>query len=100
MSMFCACISFSCEPIEKVKKTMAKKTFEEALGKLEKLTTQLEEEGVGLEASLKKFDEGIKLAEFCNRKLDEAQKKVNILLKKEGELIPEPFNAHSDDEKE
>lgn len=79
---------------------MVKKTFEEALGKLEKLTAQLEEEGVGLEASLKKFDEGIKLAEFCNRKLDDAQKKVNILLKKEGDLISEPFNAHSDDDKE
>jgi exodeoxyribonuclease VII small subunit len=61
---------------------MAKKSFEDALERLEQITEELERGDAGLEASLKKFDEGVKLAEFCNRKLDEAQKKVDLLLKK------------------
>ena len=52
---------------------MAKKTFEESLAKLEEITEQLEQGDLSLEDSLKKFDEGVKLAEYCNRKLDEAQ---------------------------
>ncbi|MDF1578933.1 MAG: exodeoxyribonuclease VII small subunit [Desulfurivibrionaceae bacterium] len=62
---------------------MAKKNFEEALAKLERITEELESGDLSLEESLKKFDEGVKLAEFCNHKLDEAQQKVNILLKKD-----------------
>ncbi|MEN8134215.1 MAG: exodeoxyribonuclease VII small subunit [Thermodesulfobacteriota bacterium] len=61
---------------------MAKKSFEDSLASLENITAELESGDLGLEESLKRFDEGVKLAEFCNRKLDEAQQKVNILLKK------------------
>lgn len=70
---------------------MAKKTFEEALERLESITRELEEGDISLEDSLKKFDEGVKLAEFCNKKLDDAQRKVDILLKKNGTLTAEPF---------
>ena len=70
---------------------MAKKSFEESLAKLEKITEELEGGDLSLEESLKRFDEGIKLAEFCNNKLDEAQQKVNILLKKDGVLQEVPF---------
>ena len=51
---------------------MAKKTFESALARLEQISEELEDGNLSLEASLKKFDEGIKLAEFCNAKLSEA----------------------------
>ena len=70
---------------------MAKKSFEDSLAKLEKITEDLESGDLGLEESLKRFDEGVKLAEFCNRKLDEAQQKVNILLKKDGVRDEVPF---------
>jgi exodeoxyribonuclease VII small subunit len=70
---------------------MAKKSFEDSLAKLENITTELESGDLGLEESLKRFDEGVKLAEFCNRKLNEAQQKVNILLKKEGVREDVPF---------
>ncbi len=70
---------------------MAKKTFENALAKLETITSELEEGNLSLEASLKKFDEGIKLAEFCNRKLEESQKKVDLLLQKNNTLSTVPF---------
>ena len=70
---------------------MAKKSFEESLEKLEKITAELEEGDLSLEKSLKKFDEGIKLAEYCNRTLEEAQKKIDILLNKNGKLTSMPF---------
>lgn len=70
---------------------MAKKSFEDSLAKLEQITEELESGDLSLEESLKKFDEGVKLAEFCNRKLDEAQQKVNILLKKDGVRREVPF---------
>ena len=49
---------------------MAQKSFESALARLEKITEELENGDLSLEASLKKFDEGIKLTEFCNADLE------------------------------
>ncbi|MGV1099062.1 exodeoxyribonuclease VII small subunit [Thiovibrio sp. JS02] len=76
---------------------MAKKSFEEALEALEQITEELEHGELSLEKSLKKFDEGIKLAEFCNARLEEAQRKVDILLKKDGALIAVPFSEPDED---
>jgi exodeoxyribonuclease VII small subunit len=71
---------------------MAKERFEDALNKLEKIVSKLEEEEISLEESLKFFEEGVRLSRFCNQKLDEVEKKVEILLKdKEGALRTEPF---------
>jgi exodeoxyribonuclease VII small subunit len=71
---------------------MAKEKFEDALSKLEKIVSKLEEEEISLEESLKFFEEGVRLSRFCNQKLDEVEKKVEILLKdKEGALKTEPF---------
>lgn len=71
---------------------MPKEKFEEALKKLEKIVSRLEEGEIPLEESLKLFEEGIRLSRFCNQKLDEAEKKVEILMKgKNGVLKPEPF---------
>ena len=61
---------------------MAKKTFETAIARLEQITEELENGDLSLDASLKKFDEGIKLAEYCNARLSEARTKVEILLEK------------------
>jgi len=76
---------------------MAKKTFESALTRLEQITEELENGDLSLEASLKKFDEGIKLAEFCNTSLSEARTKVEILLEKNGRLEPQPFDEQDDE---
>ena len=77
---------------------MAKKTFESALARLEQISEELEDGNLSLEASLKKFDEGIKLAEFCNAKLSEARTKVEILLEKSGRLEAEPFGEQEHDD--
>ena len=76
---------------------MAKKSFEDNLKTLEKIAKELESGDLSLEVSLKKFDEGMKLAEFCNQKLGEAQKKIDILLKKNGALTAQPFDEFSQD---
>ena len=69
-----------------------KKTFENALSQLESIVAQLEDGDLPLEESLKLFEEGIKLSRFCNQRLNEAQKKVEVLLKGNGEeLKPHPF---------
>ena len=78
---------------------MKKKSFENALEKLENITKELEEGDLSLEDSLKHFDEGVKLAEYCNSKLSDAQRKVEILLKKDDSLKPVAFD-NLDDENE
>ncbi len=73
---------------------MAKKTFETALSRLESITNELEEGELSLEKSLKKFDEGIALVEFCNRKLEEAKTRVDLVLNKGNRLQTEPFEEN------
>jgi exodeoxyribonuclease VII small subunit len=73
---------------------MPKERFEDALNKLENIVSKLEEGDIPLEESLKLFEEGIRLSRFCNQKLDEAEKKVEILLKgKNGVLKPRSFES-------
>jgi exodeoxyribonuclease VII small subunit len=69
-----------------------KERFEDALEKLEKIVSKLEGGEISLEESLKLFEEGIRLSRFCSQKLEEAEKKVEILLRdKEGQWKTEPF---------
>ena len=75
---------------------MPKKSFENALAALEQITRELEEGELSLEESLKKFEEGVKLSTFCNKKLDEAQKKVDLLLKKDGAITAVPFAGNGE----
>ena len=72
---------------------MPKERFEDALNKLEKIVSKLEGGDIPLEESLRLFEEGIRLSRFCNQKLDEAERKVEIFVKgKNGVLKPEPFD--------
>ncbi len=56
--------------------------FEEVFKKLEDIVTQLESGQATLEKSLELFEEGIKLSEICRTKLDNADQKINELIKK------------------
>ena len=63
------------------------KSFEAALGRLEEISAKLESGETGLEESLLIYQEGIELSNWCQKKLDEAQKKLKILVRsKSGEL--------------
>jgi len=71
---------------------MAEKKFEAALARLEEIVTELESGELGLEQSLKLFEEGVKLSRICNARLEEAERKVEILLKdKAGKMTAMPF---------
>ncbi len=70
---------------------MAKKTFEQALARLEQITAELESGDLSLDKSLEKFNEGMTLVHLCSRKLDEAKSQVELLLHKDGELVGVPF---------
>jgi exodeoxyribonuclease VII small subunit len=71
---------------------MAEKKFEAALARLEEIVQELEKGDLPLEQSLKLFEEGIKLSRICNSRLEEAERKVEILLKdKAGNVTAQPF---------
>jgi exodeoxyribonuclease VII small subunit len=76
---------------------MAKEKFEEALGRLEDIVKRMEAGDMTLEESLKAFEEGIKLARLCSRKLDEAERRVEILLKQEEELVIKQFKVEENE---
>ncbi|MDI9569579.1 MAG: exodeoxyribonuclease VII small subunit [Pseudomonadota bacterium] len=72
---------------------MAKERFEEALKKLEELVKTMEAGDLTLDDSLKAFEEGIRLIRFCTRKIDEVERKVEILLRDEEDrpiVVPFP----------
>ncbi len=72
---------------------MAKDRFEESLNKLENIVSKLEKGDISLEESLKLFEEGVRLSRLCNEKLNEAEMRVEILLKdREGIMKPHPFD--------
>lgn len=72
---------------------MAEMKFEEALSRLESIVERLEGADLSLEDSLKSFEEGIRLTRFCSKKLNEAEKKIEILLRdSEGKEKTEAFD--------
>ena len=67
-------------------------SFEAALARLEEIVHELEEADLPLERSLAVFEEGVRLSRLLHQRLNEAERKVEILLKDEsGEKVPVPF---------
>lgn len=74
------------------------KKFEAALEDLELVVEQLETGELSLEDSLEAFEKGVGLVKYCNQKLDEVEKKVELLIKdKEGKLQLKEFESGDDD---
>jgi len=65
--------------------------FEESLGTLERIVTQLESGDLPLERALELFEEGVGLARRCQIQLEEAERKVELLLRERGEIRAVPF---------
>lgn len=65
--------------------------FEDCLQRLEKIVSELEKGDVPLEKSLTLFEEGMQLSGTCRKELEEAEGKVEILLKQNGKVQAEPF---------
>ncbi|MDZ4163640.1 MAG: exodeoxyribonuclease VII small subunit [Smithellaceae bacterium] len=72
---------------------MAKDRYEDALVKLEEIVKKMTEGDLPLEDMLKSFEEGIRLARVCTKRLDEAERRVALLLKEEGESVLKPFHG-------
>lgn len=65
--------------------------FEENMEKLEKIVQDLENGDLTLEDSIKKFEEGIEISKKCSEILEEAEKKITILIKKDDKVKEEDF---------
>ena len=63
---------------------MAEVKFEQALKKLENIVEGLEKGDLSLDEAVKKYEEGMKLTKICTEKLEEAERKVEVLVKSEG----------------
>jgi exodeoxyribonuclease VII small subunit len=79
--------------------------FEKAFQQLEKIVQRLEGEELPLDESLQLFEEGIRLSRFCNQKLEEVEKKIELILADaKGQPRIEPFEpeelAEEDDDAE
>mgnify|MGYP001044049159 FL=1 len=78
---------------------MAEKKFETALERLEGIVDSLEKGDLPLEDSLKIFEEGMELVNFCSRKLEEAEQKVTLLIQEgSGRVSQQPFEPEGKDE--
>jgi len=79
---------------------VAKKTkqndFEQSLTDLEKIVDSMEKGDMSLEESLKAFEQGINLTNSCQKSLQDAEQKVEILMKKSGDNNFKPFNVDED----
>lgn len=73
-----------------------KKSFEEQMEELEKIVNELEDGKLNLDESVAKFEEGIKISKDCNKILEEAEKKVTILVKKEEGMQEENFESEEE----
>ena len=72
------------------------KDFESAIKRLEEIVKILESGELPLASLLEMYEEGVKLQNFCQEKLDEAERKVEILVRKsEGALEREPFSGET-----
>lgn len=72
----------------------SKPNFEKAINDLEKIVKALESGDLPLEKALEKFEAGIKLSRYCSETLDEAEKRVSLLMADEtGEPVEKPFDV-------
>lgn len=67
-------------------------SFEDAMERLETLVEEMESGDLSLDQMLAHFEEGSKLVTSCSGKLDEIERKIDILVKKDGKLATEPFD--------
>jgi exodeoxyribonuclease VII small subunit len=70
--------------------------FEEAMARLEQIVRALEAGNLSLDESLRAFEEGSRLLRFCARRLEETERRIEILMQDEGGLRAQPFRWEED----
>ncbi len=68
-------------------------TFEAAFKRLEEIVALLEQGELPLDESLRVFEEGVELARYCTAKLDDAEKRINVLVKDDGGFELQPMES-------
>jgi exodeoxyribonuclease VII small subunit len=66
-------------------------SFESSLDELEKVVKQLEAGDLSLDRSIELFERGVNLSDGCRKQLEEAETRVEMLIRKEGKMVAEPF---------
>ena len=72
------------------------KDFEAAIAELDGIVKKLEEGDLALETSLQLYERGVALSRFCHARLEEAERRIEVLNER-GELKPAPANLGADD---
>jgi exodeoxyribonuclease VII small subunit len=86
-------------PIAKKLEAPKKPDFERSLARLEEVVRKLESPQLSLDDAMKLFEEGVELTRECQKQLEEAEGRVEILLKKaDGKLVAEPFDPEPETE--
>jgi len=86
-------------PANKPAEPQRKGDFEKSLVRLEEVVKRLESADLSLDEAMKLFEEGVKLSRECQKQLEEAEGRVEILLKKtDGKLAAEPFDPERETE--
>ncbi|HTZ31474.1 MAG TPA: exodeoxyribonuclease VII small subunit [Methylomirabilota bacterium] len=84
------------QPVPKKPEAVKKPDFERSLARLEEVVRKLESPQLSLDEAMKLFEEGVELSRECQKQLEEAEGRVEILLKKaDGKLAAEPFEPES-----
>jgi exodeoxyribonuclease VII small subunit len=85
------------QPVAKKPEPPKKPDFERSLGRLEEVVRKLESPQLSLDEAMKLFEEGVSLSRECQKQLEEAEGRVEILLKKaDGKMVAETFEAEGD----
>ncbi len=84
-------------PAQKKMESPKKPDFEKSLARLEEIVRKLESPQLSLDEAMKLFEEGVGLSKECQKQLEEAEGRVEILLKKaDGKMVAEPFEAEGE----
>ncbi len=87
------------QPVAKKPEPQKKPDFERSLARLEEVVRRLESPQLSLDEAMKLFEEGVGLSRECQKQLEEAEGRVEILLKKaDGKMAAEPFEAEGESE--
>lgn len=67
--------------------------FEEAMDRLEEIVSELENGDVPLEKAIDLFQQGMKLSQVCGSKLEQVERKIEMIVEEDGELRKKPFDT-------
>jgi len=78
------------------KKTEKELSFDKSLAQLEKIVQDMEGGSLPLEKMMEQFEEGMRLIALCSAKLNEVEKKIELMVKKGDKIVTEPFELEKE----